>query len=214
MKITEGLRPLDLEKQVRSLISVDEYESKISDNSVVLAFFCASKHASEDLVRFIHKSSVDLLDVDMSSAPDMNGRYLVFVELPNIPQLGDSMSIILRELEAITGIDLWDFRYKGKIIKVDKDTVRAAVALISASTVISKLGAPIPGTVLESVVDYGAISSLCEKYSLGLDVDSSYEAMAVVENMKRDLPQSIEVVATGRGVLLINERTGFAALIR
>src|SRR6056297_3156277 len=80
-KIIESLFPGDLENLVSSTISIDEYESKIDPEAIVLAFFVKSEDPAYDLSRFIEFGPFSyILDTEVSPAPDENGNYLVFVE--------------------------------------------------------------------------------------------------------------------------------------
>lgn len=82
--INEGLFQNDLENLVKPLISIYEYESKIQDDSVVIAFFVKNKDAADDLSIFLERTSItEILDTEASSAPDEDGDYLVFVEMTN-----------------------------------------------------------------------------------------------------------------------------------
>lgn len=80
--INEGLFSNDLAGLVLPLISIYEYEPKIEKDAIVVAFYVKEANAAEDLSVFIEKSAIDgILDCEVSSAPDEDGDYLVFVEL-------------------------------------------------------------------------------------------------------------------------------------
>lgn len=106
-RLDEGMRAGDLEDLVLPLISVDEYQSKIGDDAIVFAFYVSEKGAADDLNRFIQRSPHDLLDTDISPAPDQHGYYLVFVELLNNNQTAENFDGILEEVAALANIESW-----------------------------------------------------------------------------------------------------------
>lgn len=80
--LTEGLFNGDLEGLILPLISLNEYEPKIDKNALVVVFFAKHVEAAEDLSVFLEKSANDyIIDTEVSSAPDTDGNYLIFVEV-------------------------------------------------------------------------------------------------------------------------------------
>jgi hypothetical protein len=123
-KINEGLRKDDLMNMVSGRVSVDEYESKIDDSAIVVAFYVLGKDAAMDVNRFLQKSYVDLLDTEVSAAPDQKGYYIVFVELAMNTKTADSIAGLCRELTSVCGNEKWDFSIRGeedsKVIALDQ----------------------------------------------------------------------------------------------
>jgi len=111
--IIEGMRAGDLADIVLPIISVDEYESKIDEDAVVIGFYVYDGDASNDLNRFIQKSSISLLGTDISPAPDRHGYYLVFVELLNDIRVANHINDILEEVSELVGIKKWKMRVRG-----------------------------------------------------------------------------------------------------
>lgn len=122
--INEGLRANDLTGMVSRIVSIDEYESKIDDAAMVIAFYAANKDAAIDLNRFIQKSHVDLLDTEISAAPDQAGFYLVFVEMMLNAKTAKGISELCRELNSLIGSDQWEIRVRGddstEVLKIDE----------------------------------------------------------------------------------------------
>jgi hypothetical protein len=110
--IAEGLRRSDLKNLVSDVISIDEYNSKIDDSAIVVAFHVQDRNAAQDLNRFIQKSYVDLLDTDVSPAPDQKGFYLVFVELPLNTKIGEAIENIAKDVAALADIPKWRMRLR------------------------------------------------------------------------------------------------------
>jgi hypothetical protein len=113
MKIEEGLRPNDLRGMVRASVSVDQYESKIDETATVVAFMVSDINAANDLNRFIQKSYVKILDTEVSAAPNQEGYYLVFVELPTNDELANNVRDLCQDISALTEISKWVVEVRG-----------------------------------------------------------------------------------------------------
>ena len=112
-KIDEGLRVHDLINIVLPVLSIDEYESKIDSDAVVVGFYVDSDQPAKDLANFIEKGANEILDTEVSPASDDNGNYLVFVEFlrdENFPQV---LEDVLNSVKRLTGISKWQFMYYG-----------------------------------------------------------------------------------------------------
>jgi hypothetical protein len=103
----EGLKAGDLDDLVLPTISIDEYESKLDDDSIVVAFYVSDKDPANDLNRFIQKGSTAILDTDVSPAPNEDGYYVVFVELLRDKDFPKKLTDILATLEGLTSIKVW-----------------------------------------------------------------------------------------------------------
>ncbi len=112
MKLTEGLRPNDLEDTVLPIVSVDEWESKISNKALVVAFFTTDKDAANDLNRFIQKSPYGVIDSEVSNTMDKDGYYLVFVEFYNDKKLSSNIKDILGEINNLANIKDWTLKLR------------------------------------------------------------------------------------------------------
>jgi hypothetical protein len=115
MQLNEGLKELDLQDLVLPLISVDEYESKIDEEAIVVAFFVQDNEPAQDLNRFIQKSAISLLDTDVSPAPNEDGYFLVFVEFFRERSFIAKLLEIIETLEGLTGykVEQWKFKPYG-----------------------------------------------------------------------------------------------------
>ena len=103
----EGLKEGDLEDLVLPLISIDEYESKLDDDSVVVAFYVGDRDPSQDLNRFIQKGAPALLDTDVSPAPNEDGYYMVFVEILRDENMPKKLLNTLDSITGLTGVKSW-----------------------------------------------------------------------------------------------------------
>ena len=112
-KINEGMRAGDLADLVLPMISVDEYESKIDDSSIVIGFYIHDQDAASDLNRFLQKSPIQIIDTEISPAPDQHGYYIVFVELINDRRIAKNIADILAEVSPLTTTEKWQMRLRG-----------------------------------------------------------------------------------------------------
>lgn len=113
-KLKEGMRAGDLEDLLLPLVSVDEYESKIDDTAIVIGFFVHERDAAEDLNRFIQRSPVEILDCEISPAPDMQGFYMVFVEFLGNSQFARNVTDLLGEVAGLANIEEWKMQARGQ----------------------------------------------------------------------------------------------------
>lgn len=113
MILREGMRSGDLEDLVLPLVSVDEFESKVDDDAIVLGFYVSDHDAANDLNRFIQKSPVPILDTEVSPAPDEHGYYFVFFEIIKDNDLAKNVKQVLDEVSELAKIDNWRLRVRG-----------------------------------------------------------------------------------------------------
>lgn len=113
--IFEGLEKDDLERLVHNELHIDEFQSKLGDDSnvIVLSFKVKDKEPANDLVSFIEKGYEWVLDSDVSSGEMDDGDYIVFVELDRSPEAPEQINSLMEDLMNLTGQDLaeWRVRY-------------------------------------------------------------------------------------------------------
>lgn len=122
MKIVEGLAAGDLADLVLPVVSIDEFESKIDDDAVVVGFYVKHELAAKDLNRFIQKSAMAILDTEVSVAANENGYFMVFVEILRNTETENKILSIIADVTALTNIEDWQFTYykHEKVFKLDK----------------------------------------------------------------------------------------------
>lgn len=114
-KLDEGLRRHDLIDLVLPTITIDEYESKIDDDAIVVGFYVDDDLPAKDLSSFIETGSGSIIDTEVSPASNEQGNYLVFVEFMRDEKFPENLAYVLETVEALTGINEWKFTYyKGK----------------------------------------------------------------------------------------------------
>lgn len=132
--ITEGLFHGDLQGLILPLISLYEYEAKIESDAIVLAFYAKHLEAAEDLSTFIEKSAVDsIIDTEVSSAPNEEGNYLIFVELSKNVTVEDIIEII-DLCEHLCEVKNWKFQaYRlKKEYDLTRDNLKTYLAAIKS----------------------------------------------------------------------------------
>lgn len=127
-QFNEGLEYGDLKRLIHSEIHVDEFKSKMGDDSdiVVVSFKVVDKEPALDLVNFVEKGYDWVLDADVSSGELSDGEYLVFVELERTPEVTDRIDELLDDLLNLTEQDIseWRFQYqKGKQVPYTVDAL-------------------------------------------------------------------------------------------
>ena len=125
----EGLEQGDLARLIHPELHIDEFKSKLGDDSdvVVVSFKVDSKEPANDLVAFIEKGYEWVLDADISSGEMDDGSYIVFVELDRDSSAPDNIMDLMNDLMNVTDqeIDDWRVRY----YKAHKETTLSSDAL-------------------------------------------------------------------------------------
>lgn len=111
--IFEGLRPGDLENLVLPEITVDDFEPKSGspENIVVVSFYVNDLEPANDLASFIERGAHDIIDTEVSPAPDEDGNYVIFVEMNRDDSLMESFMKILKDVKRIVKIDKWNVEF-------------------------------------------------------------------------------------------------------
>lgn len=108
--LDEGLKRRALEDLVLPLISVDEYESKISDKrSIVVGFYVTDEDPATDLSNFIDRGHQPILDTEVSPAPTPEGQFVVFVEIERGEDFPETLCNVLEEISNVASISRWQF---------------------------------------------------------------------------------------------------------
>lgn len=115
-QFNEGLEHGDLARLIHPELHVDEFKSKMGDDSdiVVVSFKVVDKEPALDLVNFVEKGYDWVLDADVSSGELSDGEYLVFVELERTPDVTDRIDELLNDLLNLTKQEIgeWRFQYQ------------------------------------------------------------------------------------------------------
>jgi hypothetical protein len=111
--LTEGLRAGDLEGIVSRRFSVDQYKSKMGNDSevMVLAFTCNNAEGAKDLERFAEKGYKKVLDADATPGTMEDGKYRVFIEFDRTEGVDLAIAEFLDDLKRLTNIEIFEFTY-------------------------------------------------------------------------------------------------------
>jgi hypothetical protein len=112
-QLSEGLQAKDLKGFVHETFTVDQYSSKMGDDKdvVVVSFKVNDKAPAADLMEFIEKGYTFVLDADMSSGEEKDGKYQVFVEIERTKHLPQQLKELLNGVSRLTDNYDWRFRY-------------------------------------------------------------------------------------------------------
>ena len=105
------LKYKDLAEQVKPSLFVDEFESKIADDSeiVVLSFLVRNANAALDLVNWFEKGYSYVIDADNSPGEVYLNWHLVYVEIKRRTALIEQIKELLTDLETLTEHTLEDW---------------------------------------------------------------------------------------------------------
>ena len=112
-KLFEGLRSGDLQDMISPILNIDQFKSKMGEdkNVVVVAFKSKEKMPAIDLMEFIEKGYKFVLDADISTGEERDGRYSVFVELERTTEVPGQILEMLNGVGQLTNCKEWSFRY-------------------------------------------------------------------------------------------------------
>ena len=129
--LSESLMEDDLKWLVDDGILVDMHKTKLGANKdyIVLAIIVNDRTPAHDLASFIENSVYDFEDVEVSSATDTKGRYLIYVELNRDPGAFKTINGILNDAKKLTGIEDWKFKGMGmnSFVPFDEETFSANI---------------------------------------------------------------------------------------
>lgn len=134
-RLFEGLRKGDLQGFVDSTFTIDQYTSKMGEDSdvIVLGFKVNDKHPAIDLMEFIEKGYPFVLDADLSSGEESDGKYQVFVEIQRTQKLPGQINNLLNGVSRLVDHYDWKFRYHkgGKSRAFTETAIAESVPLTS-----------------------------------------------------------------------------------
>lgn len=112
-KLTEGLRSNDLKDQIDHLLTIDQFRSKMGDDkdTIVLRFRAVNKEPAIDLMEFIEKGYSFVLDADVSSGEEKDGKYSVFVEIERSKNAPSQIKELINGISRLCGLSSWRFRW-------------------------------------------------------------------------------------------------------
>ena len=112
-KLFEGLRANDLKDMVSNHVKIDQYKSKMGNDEdiVVVSFKVVDKFPAIDLMEFIEKGYPEVLDADISTGEESDGKYSVFVEYQRDNKFPKQVTQLIKDISRLCAIDDWKFKY-------------------------------------------------------------------------------------------------------
>tara|TARA_B100000900_G_C20589552_1_gene721079 strand:- start:2432 stop:2899 length:468 start_codon:yes stop_codon:yes gene_type:complete len=109
MQINEAVSKGDLKNMVNNIVSIDQYKSKIDEdrNIVVMAFEVYDQNAAFDLSNFIETGTSEVEDTEVSSGSNLDGNYMVFVEVRRGQKLHETIRSVLDDVSKLTNEISW-----------------------------------------------------------------------------------------------------------
>lgn len=111
-RLFEGLRAKDLRGFVEPTFNIDKFTSKMGEDKdvIVVSFRVNDKLPALDLMEFIERGYDFVLDADMSTGEERDGKYHVFVELERHRRAPSQIKDLLNGISNLT--DNWDWRFR------------------------------------------------------------------------------------------------------
>jgi hypothetical protein len=216
--LSEGLRSGDLKELVSDLFTVDQYRSKMGEDRdiVVLGFQVLEKNPAVDLMEFIEKGYDYILDADMSTGEEADGKYQVFVEMERTQELPSQLKHLLDGIGRLTGNRDWRFRYQkaNSSLPFNEETVMENIPL-SQEEYDSKI-TEIKTTDLKGFFNQGTVEVTLESDSMirfkktySGEVSAKFVAIGNYKDVKNIVPGAISLdEGSQTQVLFLNKFLG------
>ena len=200
--LSEGLQRGDLKEFVSDVFTVDQYKSKMGEDSdiVVLGFHVKEKFPAIDLVEFIERGYPFVLDADMSTGEERDGQYQVFVELERNDKLSRNLKQLLNGIGQLTDNEDWSFRYQksGKSVEFNEQAVMENIPL-SPEDYKNRI-LEIKSTDIQEFFDQGSVDvELAEDNTLTFsktysgDVTAKFVSIGDYDDVKLTIPGALSL---------------------
>lgn len=138
--LTEGLRANDLNGLILDKFTIDQYKSKMGNDEdiVVVAFKVADKYPCIDAMEFVEKNYDFVLDADMSTGEEIDGKYSLFVEFERNDSFPKLLNKVIKGLERLCNCSDWKFKYfkDTETHKYSEEAVRNFVPLTADAYIL------------------------------------------------------------------------------
>ena len=132
-QLNEGLGYKDLEGIMKPTIHIDEFSSKMGEDSdvIVVSFFVRDRQAAKDLTSWFEKGYDFVLDADTSPGEIKPNRYLVYLEMRRRNAAPKQIEEILDDLGTLTEYEPsdWVMVYKKRRHEWSPETFAELVPL-------------------------------------------------------------------------------------
>lgn len=132
-QLNEGLNFHDMEGHVTPLLGIDEFQSRIGDDSdvIVISFIVDGKEVGNDLVDWLERGYDWIIDAEVSPGEVLDKKFYVFAELNRRTTAPRRIIELLDDLNTLTGIkaDDWEVKIYGQKYPASEDIIKREVPL-------------------------------------------------------------------------------------
>lgn len=196
-KLNEGLRSGDLKNYVSEIFTVDQYRSKMGEDSdvIVLGFRVREKNPAIDMMEFIEKGYDFILDADMSAGEENDGQYQVFVEIQRTPDLKNQLSELLGGVGQLCSCRDWKFRYQKAPTSLEFNEENITEAIPMTKEDYERKVMEIKNTDVREFFDQGSVDVALESDNNLIfskpyagDIAAKFIAIGDYEDVKKTVP--------------------------
>lgn len=132
-RLNESLEYLDMQGHVTPVLGIDEYQSKIGEDSdiIVLSFLVSGEAVGNDLVDWLERGYEWIIDADISPGEVLDRKFMVFAEMNRRTSAPRRIIEALEDLETLTGLKVSDWKVKidGEKYPAEEKTIQKHVVL-------------------------------------------------------------------------------------
>ena len=207
-KLFEGLETGDLEDCISDLFTIDRFSSKMGEDKdiVVLGFTVRDKHPALDLMEFIEKGYPFILDADMSSGEEPNGKYQVFAELERTESIAEQIENLLDGIGQLCKCSSWKFRYQKDASSVDFSTKNILEHVPTSAAEYESRITEYKQTDIADFFDQGSVAVMLENNNTltftkpyAEPIKVKFIAIGDYEAVKRHIPGKLSLDESSQG---------------
>jgi hypothetical protein len=133
-QLNEGLHYHDMENQITPILGIDQFKSKIGDDSeiIVLNFIVKYQAVGEDLVDWLERGYDWIIDAEVSPGEVLDGKFYVYAEMNRRGTAPRRIIEMLEDLETLTDISIDNWK-----IKIDDKTLDATRELLEQHMILN-----------------------------------------------------------------------------
>jgi hypothetical protein len=214
-KLFEGLQAKDLRGLVDNVFTIDQFKSKMGEDKdiVVLGFRVNDKYPATDLMEFIEKGYGFILDADMSTGEEYDGRYQVFVELERTKNLPGQIRDLLEGMSQLCDCWEWNFKYfkEGGSLPVTDQTLTEHIPMTPdeyESKMLEFKGAEVSEFFNQGAADVSLMDSktiVAQKVYAG-PIEMELISLGDYETIKESIPGGIQLDEASRSQCIFLEK--------
>ena len=215
----EGLRASDLKDTIEPLFTIDQYGSKMGDDKdiIVLRFRATDKEPAIDLMEFIEKGYDFVLDADVSSGEETDGKYSIFVELERTKKAPAQLKDLMGGISRLCSCDDWRFRWYKDVAGHDftEENIEQFIPVTPEDYELRMNDSK--ASAVEEFFDQGAIDSVTVDENNNITFTKPYAepltakfiTLGTYDVIKEALEGAIQLDESSRGqVLVLNKYLG------